>query len=108
MGVQVAFTSIYHPQSNETVERVNALIFSIIKKILEDQPKGKLAEELSRVVWSHNTSVSRATNFMPLELLYGVELVTPEEKKLCSARTKPDAIYSPTETESKDVLDQNE
>jgi IS30 family transposase len=40
MGVKVAFTSVYHPQSNGAVEKANALIFLAIKKILEDQPKG--------------------------------------------------------------------
>jgi hypothetical protein len=43
--------------------------------------KGKWAEELPRVVWSHNISVIRATNFMPFKLLYGEEPVTPEEIK---------------------------
>jgi hypothetical protein len=36
MGVEEAFTSVYHPQSNDTVEKANALIFSVVKKILED------------------------------------------------------------------------
>jgi hypothetical protein len=63
------------------MERANALIFSTIKTILEDQLKGKGAEELPRDVWSHNTSVSRATNFIPFKLLYGEESVTPEEIK---------------------------
>jgi hypothetical protein len=35
MGVEVAFTSVYHPQSNGAVEKVNTLIFVAIKKILE-------------------------------------------------------------------------
>jgi hypothetical protein len=82
MGVKATFASVYHPQSNRVVERANALIFFAIKKILEDQPKGKWVEELSRAVWSHNTSVSRATNFTPFKLLYGGEPVTPEEIEL--------------------------
>jgi hypothetical protein len=88
IGVKAAFTSVYHPQSNWAMESANALIFSAMKKILEDQPKGKWAEELPRVVWSHNTSISRATNFTPFKLLYGEELVIPEEIKLWSARTE--------------------
>jgi hypothetical protein len=36
MGVEAAFASVYHPQSNEAVEKVNALIFTAIKKILEN------------------------------------------------------------------------
>lgn len=101
----VAFASVYHPQLNGAVERANALIFSTIKKILEDQSKGKWAEELPRVVWSHNTSVSRATNFMPLKMLYGEEPITLGEIKLWSMRTRLEAIYSPTKAESKCMLE---
>jgi hypothetical protein len=50
MGVEAAFTSVYHPKSNAAVEKANTLIFSVIKKILEDQPKRKWAAELSRVI----------------------------------------------------------
>jgi hypothetical protein len=69
MGVEIAFTSVYHPQCNSAVEKTNALIFLARKKILEDQLKGKWAGELSRVVWSHKTSIYRATNFTPFKLL---------------------------------------
>jgi hypothetical protein len=79
MGVEVAFASVYHPQSNRAVEKANTLIFTAIKKILENQPKGKWGEELPRSVWSHNTSICGATKFTPFKLLYGEEPVTPEE-----------------------------
>jgi hypothetical protein len=105
MGVKAPFASVYPPQSNGAVEKVNTLIFAAIKKILEDQPKGKWIEELPRAVLSHNTSVCRAMKFTPFKLLYEEEPVTPEEIKLCSARTRADAIHSPTEAESKDLLE---
>jgi hypothetical protein len=60
---KVAFASVYDPQSNGAVERANTLIFEAIKKILEDEKKGKWVEVVPRAVWSHNTTVSRATNF---------------------------------------------
>jgi hypothetical protein len=104
MGVEAAFASVHHPQSNGAVERANTLIFTAIKKILESQSKGKWAEELPRVVWSHNTSICRATKFTPFKLLYGEEPVTKEEIKLCSARTSTEGIYCPSEAESKDLL----
>jgi hypothetical protein len=75
------------------------LIFSAIKKILEDQSKGKWTEELPRVVWSHNTSVCRATKFTPFRLLNGEEPITPEEINLRGAKTKTKATYSPTKAE---------
>jgi hypothetical protein len=65
----------------------------------------KWAKELLRVVWSHNISISRATIFIHFKLLYDKVPVTPEEIKLRSARTRPEAIYSPTEAESKDLLE---
>jgi hypothetical protein len=105
MGVEVAFTSVYHPQPNGAVEKANALIFTTTKKILENQPKGKWVEELPRAVWSHNTSISRATKFTPFKLLYGEGPVTLGEIKLHSARTRTEAIYSPNEAESKDLFE---
>jgi hypothetical protein len=105
MGVEAAFASVYHPQSNGAVEKVNTVIFSAIKKILEDQLKRKWAEELPRAVWSHNTSIYRATKFTPFRLLYGEEPVTSKEIRLHSARTRVEAIHKPTKAESKDLLE---
>jgi hypothetical protein len=36
MGVEAAFTALYHPQCNGAVQKANALIFTAIKKILGD------------------------------------------------------------------------
>jgi hypothetical protein len=89
---------VYHPQSNGVVERANGQIFSAIKKCLFEQKKGKWADELSRVIWSHNTTESRTTKFTPFKLheneevrrngviWYGVEAMFPEELANESAR----------------------
>jgi hypothetical protein len=77
---------VYHLQSNGAVERANGLIFSGIKKCLFDQKKGKWVDELPKVIWSHNTTVSRATGFTPFRLLFGAEAMTPEEIKNESVR----------------------
>jgi hypothetical protein len=95
IGVEAAFASVCHPQFNGAVEKANTQIFLAIKKILENQPKGKWVEELLRAVWSHNTSIFRATKFILFKLLYGEEPVTLEEIKLRSTRTKVEAIWCP-------------
>jgi hypothetical protein len=77
---------VYHPQSNGAVERANGLIFSGIKKCLFDQKNGKWVDELPRVIWSHNTIVSRATGSTPFRLLFSTEAMTPEEIKNESMR----------------------
>jgi hypothetical protein len=76
MGIEAAFASVYHPQSKGAVERANTLMFTSVTECLEDKKKGKWAEELLKAVWSHNTSISRATNFTPLKLLFSEEVVT--------------------------------
>jgi transposase InsO family protein len=86
IGTKLCFASVYHPQSNGVVERANGQIFSAIKKCLFEQKKGKWADELSRVIWSHNTTESRTTKFTPFRLLYGAEAMCPEELTNESAR----------------------
>ena len=80
------FASVYHPESNGAVERANGVVFTSIKKCLFDQKKGKWVDELPKVVWSHNTSETRATKFTPFRLLYGTEAMSPEELKNQSLR----------------------
>jgi hypothetical protein len=81
IGIKVAFTSMYHPQSNVAVERANSLIFDAIMKILEGEKKGKWTEVMPTAVWSHNTTICRTTNFTPFWLMYGAEAVIREEIK---------------------------
>jgi hypothetical protein len=49
----------------------------VISKTLFNLCKGKWIEELPKVVWSHNTTVSRAIGFTPFKLLYGEEAMLP-------------------------------
>jgi hypothetical protein len=64
------------------------LIFSGIKKCLYDQKKGKWTDELPKVIWSHNTTMSRATGFTPFRLLFGTEAMTPEEIRMRVQKAK--------------------
>jgi hypothetical protein len=57
-----------------------------MKKCLFEQKKGTWADELSRVIWSHNTTESRTTKFTPFRLLYGAEAMCPKELANESAR----------------------
>jgi hypothetical protein len=81
IGMKVTFASVYHPQSNEAVEKANSLIFQAMKKILEGEKKGKWVEVMPTVVWSHNTTVYRTTNFTPFWLMYRAEAMVSEEIK---------------------------
>ena len=87
MGTSLCFASVYHPQSNGADERANGIIFVGIKENITELPKGKWVDELSRVIWSHNTTESRTRKFTPFKLLYSEEAVTQEEIKLKSWRS---------------------
>jgi hypothetical protein len=62
-----------------------------IMKLIFNQLRGKWPNELIKVVWSHNTTVSRSTGFTPFKLIFGDEAITPEEAKTGSIRTTTSA-----------------
>jgi transposase InsO family protein len=81
IGTKIAFASVYHTESNGAMESANRIVFFAISKTLFNLRKGKWIEELPKVVWSHNTTVSRTTGFTPFKLLYGKEAMQLEEIK---------------------------
>jgi hypothetical protein len=89
LGTKLCFASVYHPQSNSAVEWANRVIFACIKRNITELPKSKWAEELPRVIWSHNTTTSITMQFSPFKLLYGEEAMLPEELCLGTWRDTP-------------------
>jgi hypothetical protein len=78
---------VRHLESNGLVERANGIIITGIMKSIFNQPRGKWPDELIKVVWNHNTVVSRSTGFTPFKNLFGDEAITPEEARTSSIRT---------------------
>jgi hypothetical protein len=103
----IHFSSVRHPESNRLVERANVIILLGITKSLVGLPKGKWIDELIKVVWNHNRSVSRSTGFTPFKLLFGDEAVTPEEIKLGSARVIALAQEQDNEKVTKDAIEES-
>jgi ribonuclease HI len=87
ISTKIHFASIRHLESNELVERANDIIMTGIMKLIFNQPRGKWPDELIKVVWSHNTTISTSTGFTPFKLLFGDEAITTEEAKAGSIRT---------------------
>jgi transposase InsO family protein len=87
IGTTIHFASVGHLESNGLVERANGIIIKGIMKSIFNQPKGKWLDELIKVVWNHNTVVSRSTGFSPFKLLFGDEAITPEEARTGSIKT---------------------
>jgi transposase InsO family protein len=82
IGTKIHFTSVRHPESNGLVERANRIIITGIMKSIFNQLKGKWSNELIKVVWNHNTIVSRSTGFTLFKLLFDDEAITPEEARI--------------------------
>jgi hypothetical protein len=76
-----------------------------IMKLIFNQPRGKWPEELIKVVWSHNTTVSRSTGFTTFKLLFGDEAITPEEAKAGSIRTVASAEDEADYSVAKDAIE---
>jgi hypothetical protein len=91
IGTKIHFASVRHLESNGLVERANGITMTGIMKLIFNQPRGKWPDELIKVVWSHNTTVSRSTGFTPFKLLFGDEAITPDEAKAGSIRTTASA-----------------
>jgi hypothetical protein len=87
IGTKIHFALVRHPESNGLVERANGIIMTGIMKLIFNQPREKWPDELIKVVWSHNTTISRSTGFTPFKLLFGDEEITPEVAKTGSIRT---------------------
>jgi hypothetical protein len=87
IGTKIHFASVRRPESNGLVERANGIIMTVIMKSIFNQPNGKWLDELIKVVWSHNTVVSRSIGFTPFKLLFGDEAITSEEARTGSIRT---------------------
>jgi hypothetical protein len=87
IGTKIHFASVRHLESNGLVERANGIIITGIMKSIFNRPRGKWLDEFIKVVWNHNTVVSRSTGFTPFKLLFGDEAITPEEGRTGSIRT---------------------
>jgi hypothetical protein len=105
IGTKIHFASVRHPESNGLVERTNDIIMTGIMKLIFNQPGWKWPDELIKVVWSHNTTMSRSTGFTPFKLLFGDEAITPEEAKAGSVRTVASAEDEANYSVKKDAIE---
>jgi transposase InsO family protein len=104
-GTKIHFASVRHPESNGLVERANGIIMTGIMKLIFNQPRGKWPDELIKVVWSHNTTMSRSTGLTPFKLLFGDETITPEEAKAGSIRIVASAEDEADYSVAKDAIE---
>jgi transposase InsO family protein len=105
IGTKIHFASVRHLESNGLVERANHIILIGIMRSIFNLPKGKWPDGLVKVVWNHNTTISRSTSFTPFKLLFGDEAITPKEAKTGSIRTLASTNDEDTCKISKDSIE---
>ncbi|XP_024015134.1 uncharacterized protein LOC112088911 [Eutrema salsugineum] len=76
--IRLSKSTLRYPQGNEQAEAANKTILDGLKKRL-DAKKGRWADELEGVLWSHRTTPRRTTGETPFALVYGSECVIPPE-----------------------------
>jgi transposase InsO family protein len=84
-------SSAAHPQTNGQVEHTNSLLLQGMKMRMFQDLEVKVKnwhKELPSVLWALWTNASRAARATPFSLVYGAEVVLPQEVYLKSARVE--------------------
>ena len=75
-GMKQIKTSLYHPQTNGMVERFNATLKRLLRKLVNN-PGAEWDECLPYVLWAYRGTVHKTTGFYPYQLLFGKEMRMP-------------------------------
>ena len=76
MGIEQIKTSPYHPQTDGMVERFNATLKRLLRKLTQN-PKVERDECLPYVLWVYRGTVHKTTGFAPYQMLYGRPMRMP-------------------------------
>jgi transposase InsO family protein len=89
--IRVDWSAVADRKRNEQVERANGMILQELKpKIFKrlDKFRARWVAELSSVLWSLRTTVSRATGFTPFFMVHGSVAVLPTDIDYDSPRVR--------------------
>ena len=75
-GMKQIKTSPYHPQTDGMVERFNATLKRLLRKLVNN-PGAEWDECLPYVLWAYRGTVHKTTDFSPYHLLFGKEMRMP-------------------------------
>ena len=76
MGIEQMKTSPYHLQTDGMVERFNATLKRLLRKLTQN-PKVEWDECLPYVLWAYRGTVHKTTGFSPYQMLYGRPMRMP-------------------------------
>ncbi|XP_042946164.1 uncharacterized protein LOC122279545 [Carya illinoinensis] len=70
LGVQLAFSTAYHPQTNGQTEAVNKWVENYLRSYVGDKPKD-WSHWIELAEWCYNSSMHASIKLTPFEALYG-------------------------------------
>ncbi|XP_024200480.1 uncharacterized protein LOC112203790 [Rosa chinensis] len=86
-GIQFVHSSPYYAQSNGQAEASNKIIITLLKKMLEANPR-QWHETLYETLWAYRTSKRNPTATTPYALMFGHDAVLPLEVNVQSLRVQ--------------------
>ena len=72
LGIEHRVASPWHPRTNGSCERTNAILVHMLEKHVKDDP-AKWPQYLDYVLFAYRTKVHTATGFTPFSLMFGRE-----------------------------------
>lgn len=76
LGIQLAFSKSYHPQTDGQTKKVNKILEDMLRMYVMHQQR-KWQEYLPLVEFSYNNGYQESLNMSPFEALYGKSCNTP-------------------------------
>ncbi|XP_050379506.1 uncharacterized protein LOC126796823 [Argentina anserina] len=86
-GIKFLHSSPYYAQSNGQAKASNRVIMSILKRMLDTNPRS-WHTELDHILWAYRTSKRTPTGTTPYALMYGHDAVLPIEVNVQSLRVR--------------------
>ncbi|XP_024171492.1 uncharacterized protein LOC112177435 [Rosa chinensis] len=86
-GIHFVHSSPYYAQSNGQAEASNKIIITLLKKMLEANPR-QWHETLYETLWAYRTSKRNPTATTPYALMFGHDAVLPLEVNVQSLRVQ--------------------
>ena len=85
MGIKLLNSSPYYAQANGQAEASNQIMIKLIKKKIEEQPR-KWHSTLNEALWAYRMACHGSIKTSPYELVYGHNVVLPQEVQTGSRR----------------------
>ena len=106
LKIKKLYSTPWYPQSNGQAEAYNKTLLTALKKRLHSA-KGKLVEELPRVLWAYRTTNRKPTEISLFAFTYRMEAIIPTEIEVPTLQIEiPEKANDEAITKDLDIIDE--